>query len=81
MCTSTSCRAAFYCDFATDPHSASLHIKLYAVELGDVEVDEPAGDVAVVCLKCLARRHVGDNLALDNALLVAFGGRGLDGDG
>ena len=63
------------------PAPASLHIELHAIELGHVEVDELAGDVTVVCPKRLACRHMGDNLALDDALLVAFGGRGLDGDG
>ena len=60
---------------------ASLHVELHAVELGHVEVDEFAGDMAVVCPERFACRHMGDNLALDNALLVAFGGRGLDSDG
>ena len=63
------------------PAPASLHVELHAVEFGDVEVDELAGDVAVVCPERFARCHMGDNLARDNALLVAFGGRGLDGDG
>ena len=63
------------------PASASLHIELHAVELGHIEVDELVGDVTVVCPKRLACRHVGDNLALDKALLVALGSLGLDGDG
>ena len=37
--------------------------------------------MTVVCPKRLACRHVGDNLALDDTLLVALGSRGLDGDG
>lgn len=63
------------------PCSALLHIKFHAIEFGHVEVDELAGDTAVVCPKRLARCHMGDNLALDDAFLIAFGGRGLDGDG
>lgn len=49
------------------PCSALLHIKLHAIEFGHVEVNELAGDVTVVCPKCLACRHMGDNLALDDA--------------
>lgn len=60
---------------------ASLHIELNAIELGHIEVDEFAGDTAVVRPKRLACRHMGDNLTLDDALLLAFGSRGLDGDG
>lgn len=63
------------------PRSASLHIELHAIEFRHVEVYELAGDVAVVCPKRLACRHMGDNLTLDDALLLAFGSRGLDGDG
>ena len=37
--------------------------------------------MTVVCPEHLACRHVGDNLALDDTLLLTFGGRGLDGDG
>lgn len=56
------------------PAPASLHVKFHAIELGHIEVDELAGDVAVACPERLACRHMGDNLALDDALLVAFGG-------
>jgi len=49
------------------PAPASLHIELHAIELGHIEVDELAGDVTVVCPKRLACRHMGDNLALDDA--------------
>ena len=54
---------------------ASLHIELNAIELGHIEVDEFAGDVAVVCPKRLACRHMGDNLTLDDAFLLAFGSK------
>ena len=60
---------------ASIPRRVLLHIKLHAIELGHIEVDELAGYTAVVCPKRLACRHVGDNLALDKALLLAFGGR------
>ena len=88
-CTSTSCRAALGCACAPRPRSragstsrpASLHIELHAIEFGCVEVDEFAGDVAVVRPERLARCHMGDNLALDDALFLALGSRGLDGDG
>lgn len=60
------------------PAPASLHVKLHAIEFGHVEVDELAGNAAVVRPECLACRHVSDNLALDKALLVAFGSRSLD---
>ena len=63
------------------PAPASPDIELHAIEFGYVEVDELAGDVAVVRPERLACRHMGDNFALDNALLLAFGSRGLDGDG
>lgn len=60
------------------PCSALLHIELHAIEFGYVEVDELAGDVAVVRPERLTCRHVGDNLALDDALFLALGSRGLD---
>ena len=44
------------------PCSALLHIKLHAIEFGHVEVDELAGDVAVVRSERLARCHMGDSL-------------------
>ena len=53
------------------PCSASLHVKLHTVEFGDVKVDKLAGDVTIMGPKRLACRHMGDNLALDNAFLVA----------
>lgn len=56
------------CEHSSRP--ASLHVKLHAIEFGHVEVDELASDVAVVCPERLACRHMGDNLALDDALLA-----------
>ena len=80
-CTSTSCSAAL--GYACAPRlrsragptsrPASLHIELHAIEFGYVEVYELAGDVAVVRPERLACRHVGDNLALDDALFLALG--------
>lgn len=80
-CTSTSCSAALGCACAPRLRSragptsrpASLYVKLHTIEFGHIEVYELAGDVAVVRPEHLACRHVGDNLALDDALFLALG--------
>ena len=42
------------------------------MSFGHVEVDELAGDVTVVRPERFACRHMGDNLALDEAFLLAL---------